>query len=121
MVKRAEKEGKLELDATIDKYLSLPDGKKYPKIIDLLTHTSGYMPYYFESPMIENFFKGRNDFYGINGEMIIDRVGKLNLDKESNGFNYSNFGFAVLGQVLKSVYGESWKTLTDDLLLNEMG
>ena len=121
MVKRAEKEGKLELDDTLDKYLSLPDGKKYPKIIDLLTHTSGYKPYYFESPMIENFFKGRNDFYGINGEMIVDRVGKVNLDKESYSFNYSNFGFAVLGLVLENVYGESWKKLADDFLLNEMG
>ena len=121
MVKRAEKEGKLELDATIDKYLSLPDGKKYPKIIDLLTHTSGYKPYYFESPMIENFFKGRNDFYGINGEMIVDRVGKVILDKESYSFNYSNFGFAVLGLVLENVYGESWKKLAEDFLFNELG
>ena len=121
MVKRAEKEGKLELDATIDKYLSLPDGKKYPKIIDLLTHTSGYKPYYFETPMIKNFFKGRNDFYGINGEMVKERIGKINLDKESYGFSYSNFGFAVLGLVLESVYGESWKTLAEDFLLNELG
>lgn len=121
MVKRAEKEGKLELDDTLDKYLSLPEGDNYPKIIDLLTHTSGYKPYYFESPMIENFFKGRNDFYGINGEMIVDRVGKVNLDKESYSFNYSNFGFAVLGLVLENVYGESWKKLADDFLLNELG
>lgn len=121
MVKRAEKEGKLELDDTLDKYLSLPDGKKYPKIKDLLTHTSGYKPYYFETPMIKNFFKGRNDFYGINGEMVKERIGKINLDKESYGFSYSNFGFAVLGLVLESVYGESWKKLADDFLVNEMG
>ena len=121
MVKRAEKEGKLELDDTLDKYLSLPDGKKYPKIKDLLTHTSGYKPYYFETPMIKNFFKGRNDFYGINGEMVKERIGKINLDKESYGFSYSNFGFAVLGLVLESVYGESWKTLAEDFLLNELG
>ena len=121
MVKRAEKEGKLELDATIDKYLSLPEGDNYPKIIDLLTHTSGYKPYYFETPMIKNFFKGRNDFYGINGEMVKERIGKINLDKESYGFSYSNFGFAVLGLVLESVYGESWKTLAEDFLLNELG
>lgn len=120
MVKRAEKEGKLELDDTLDKYLSLPDGKKYPKIKDLLTHTSGYKPYYFETPMIKNFFKGRNDFYGINGEMVKERIRKINLDKESYGFSYSNFGFAVLGLVLESVYGESWKTLAEDFFLNEL-
>ena len=121
MVKRAEKEGKLNLEDSIDNYLSLPEGDNYPKIIDLLTHTSGYKPYYFETPMIKNFFKGRNDFYGINGEMVKERIGKINLNKESYGFSYSNFGFAVLGLVLESVYGESWKTLADDFLLNELG
>ena len=121
MVKRAEKEGKLNMEDSIDKYLSLPEGDNYPKIIDLLTHTSGYKPYYFETPMIKNFFKGRNDFYGINGEMVKERIGKINLDKESYGFSYSNFGFAVLGLVLESVYGESWKTLAEDFLLNELG
>ena len=120
MVKRAEKEGKLNLEDSIDKYLSLPEGDNYPKIIDLLTHTSGYKPYYFETPMIKNFFKGRNDFYGINGEMVKERIGKINLDKESYGFSYSNFGFAVLGLVLESVYGESWKTLAEDFFLNEL-
>lgn len=121
MVKRAEKEGKLNLEDSIDNYLSLPEGDNYPKIIDLITHTSGYKPYYFETPMIKNFFKGRNDFYGINGEMVKERIGKINLDKESYGFSYSNFGFAVLGLVLESVYGESWKTLAEDFLLNELG
>ena len=121
MLKKGEMEGKLNLEDSIDKYLSLPEGDNYPKIIDLLTHTSGYKPYYFETPMIKNFFKGRNDFYGINGEMVKERIGKINLDKESYGFSYSNFGFAVLGLVLESVYGESWKTLADDFLLNELG
>lgn len=121
MLKKGEMEGKLNLEDSIDMYLSLPEGDNYPKIIDLLTHTSGYKPYYFETPMIKNFFKGRNDFYGINGEMVKERIGKINLDKESYGFSYSNFGFAVLGLVLESVYGESWKTLAEDFLLNELG
>ena len=121
MLKKGEMEGKLNLEDSIDKYLSLPEGDNYPKIIDLLTHTSGYKPYYFETPMIKNFFRGRNDFYGINGEMVKERIGKINLDKESYGFSYSNFGFAVLGLVLESVYGESWKTLAEDFLLNELG
>ena len=121
MLKKGEMEGKLNLEDSIDKFLSLPEGDNYPKIIDLLTHTSGYKPYYFETPMIKNFFKGRNDFYGINGEMVKERIGKINLNKESYGFSYSNFGFAVLGLVLESIYGESWKTLADDFLLNELG
>ncbi len=39
---------KINLDNTINSYLSLPDGNQYPTIEELLTHTSGYKGYYFE-------------------------------------------------------------------------
>jgi len=49
---RAIQEGKIYLDDTIDHYLDLPKKKHYPTIKQLLTHTSGYKAYYFETPMI---------------------------------------------------------------------
>ncbi len=62
LINKAIREGKVDLNATIDAYLSLPEGKHYPTILALLTHTSGYKGYYFEIPMIGNFFGGRNSF-----------------------------------------------------------
>lgn len=62
LINKATTQEKINLDDTIDNYLSLPYGKKHPTIKELLTHTSGYKGYYFENPMISNFFKGRNDF-----------------------------------------------------------
>ena len=121
LINKAATEGKLNLDSTIDNYLSLPDGNEYPTIKELLTHTSGYEGYYFESPMIFNFLVGRNDFYGITKESVLNKVSKLNMDKESYGFHYSNFGYAVLGLVLEAVYDTDYPMLVNDFVQNELG
>lgn len=112
---------KINLDNTINSYLSLPDGNQYPTIEELLTHTSGYKGYYFESPMIFNFLTGKNDFYGITKEMLLNKVSKLNMNKDSYDFNYSNFGYAVLGLVLESVYDTDYPTLVNDFAQNKLG
>lgn len=111
MIGKAVREEKIDIDATIDQYLDLPEGNIYPTIEELLTHTSGYKSYYFESPMVSNFFKGRNDFYGITKDTIIGRIGELNLPNEYYKFNYSNYGYAVLGLILETVYESNYTTL----------
>ena len=121
LVNQAIQEGKIELNATIDQYLDLPQGLSYPTITELLTHTSGYKGYYFESPMITNFLKGRNDFYGITKEQVLKKAGTLDMKKESYGFTYSNYGFAVLGLVLESVYDTDYTTLLNQFAQNDLG
>ena len=79
----------------------MQDGKKYPTIEELLTHTSGYNGYYFEAPMIFNFLVGRNDFCGVDKMSVLKRAGKIRLDKNEYAFSYSNYGFAALGLVWK--------------------
>ena len=73
MISRAVTEGRIRLDDTIDAYLPLPEGKSYPTITELLTHTSGYSAYYFSTPMIGNFFAGRNSFNGISRDMVLTK------------------------------------------------
>lgn len=121
MISRAVQEGKINLSAAIDLYLDLPDGNVYPTVEELLTHTSGYKGYYFEAPMISNFFNGRNDFYGITKDMVLDRAGSLSLPEGEYDFNYSNFGYAVLGLVLESVYGEDYTALMNRFLQDDLG
>lgn len=121
LINKAVQEGKITLESTIDKYLDLPDGNTYPTIEELLTHTSGYKSHYFEKPIVANFFKGRNDFYGITKEMTLERLGKVSVDKESYRFKYSNFGFATLGLVLEAVYDTDYAILCNDFLQNELG
>lgn len=121
LINKAITEGTICIDDTIDNYLPLPKAGGYPTIKELLTHTSGYEGYYFESPMISNFFKGRNDFYGITKEMVLEKAGELNMDKESYGFTYSNYGYAVLGLVLETVYHTDYTTLLNSFVQDELG
>ncbi len=121
LINKAITEGRINIDDTIDCYLPLPDGREYPTIKELLTHTSGYKGYYFDSPMISNFFKGRNDFYGITKEMVLHKAGRLNMNEDNYRFTYSNYGYAVLGLVLEAVYETDYTTLVNDFVQNELG
>lgn len=121
LINKAVIEEKLDINDTIDMYLRLPDGEDYPTIKELLTHTSGYQGYYFERPMVSNFLNGRNDFYGITKEQVLNRAGRLHMNKEYYGFTYSNYGYAVLGLVLEAVYDTNYTSLANDFIQNELG
>lgn len=116
MVSKAVQEEKITMDATIDRYLSLPAGNAYPTIEELLTHTSGYKSHYMESPMVFNFFRGKNSFLGITKTMIADKAGQLSLPDEDYAFHYSNYGYAVLGLILEHVYAEDYATLVNQFM-----
>ena len=121
LVSRAVSEGRISPDAAIDQYLPLPKGNTYPAVADLLTHTSGYNAYYFETPMIGNFFAGRNSFCGISRDRVLEKCKSLNMNKDRYGFTYSNFGYAVLGLVLEAVYGKDYTVLMNEFLQNGLG
>ncbi|MBM7616345.1 serine hydrolase domain-containing protein [Alkaliphilus hydrothermalis] len=118
---KAIKEGRISLDDSIDVYLNLPKKDYYPTIRRLMTHTSGYKEYYFEKPMILNFLRGKNDYNGISEEMLIERLGKINLDNTGYSFKYSNFGMATLGSVLERIYDEDYTKLINDYISEDLG
>ena len=120
LLARAIDEGKVDLQDSISKYLDLEEGKYYPTIERLVTHTSGYKGYYFEKQMIGNKLIGRNDFYSISKEQILSSVMEENLEDKDYEFKYSNFGFAVLGLVLEEVYAEDYCELVEDLNNDEL-
>lgn len=120
LIQKAVNEGKLDLNATIDSYLPLLEGRRYPSIKALITHTSGYKEYYFEAPMIANFLENKNSFRGISQEAVLSKAKKLNMHKESNQFEYSNYGYAILGLVLESVYKSDYTTLLNDFVENDL-
>lgn len=121
LINKALQEGKIRIDSTIDNYLSLSSENQYPTIKELLTHTSGYKGFYMESPMVSNFFKGRNDFYGVTKEMILGSAAKRSKNKAGYKFRYSNYGYAVLGLVLEAVYKTDYTSLLNAFLQNELG
>jgi len=117
---KAIEEGKIKLDDSIDKYLDLPKKDYYPTIKRLITHTSGYKSHYLENQMIVNFFHGRNSFYQIPKDILIKRVGKINLKNKDCSYNYSNFGIAVIGSVISEIYKDEYEALINDYILNEL-
>ncbi len=121
MLCKAISEDKLSLDDKIDKYLKLSPKSYYPTIKRLITHTSGYDNYYFESPMILNFLKGRNDFYGINENMLLKRIGRVKLENKDYKFNYSSFGISAIGAILEQVYHKDYITLMNSYIKQDLG
>lgn len=118
---KAVSEGKLNLTDSISKYLDLNDTKYYPTIERLLTHTSGYNAYYFESSMIGNKFAHiTNDFYGISRTQILNKVKSVSLEDKDYPFVYSNFGISVVGLVLEKIYGGNFTDIMNDFIRSEL-
>lgn len=53
--------------------------------------------------------------------MVLTRAKDLDMDRDDYGFEYSNFGYAVLGLVLESVYGTDYTALVNDYVRNNLG
>lgn len=119
LVQKAVQEGKLSLDETIDTYLGYETGNHYPTLRSLLTHTSGCKGYYFAKPFIRNFFTGGNSFLGVTKEIVREQGSKLHFDQEVHPWNYSNFGFALLGLILEEVNGQPMEEQLS-MLLSEL-
>lgn len=120
LVNKAVNEGKIDVDGSIDNYLELPQKEHYPTVRDLLTHTSGYKPYYLDGPMIKSHFTKSNDFYGVGDSDILKRLEKVDIKEQEYSFDYSNFGYAVLGLILEKVYETEYTTLVNEYLHNEL-
>ena len=56
---------------------------------------------YGKAPMIGDFFGGRNSFCGVSRDMALNKSKSLDMNRESYGFEYSNYGYAILGLVLE--------------------
>ena len=121
LIMRAEAEGTLNLSDRISRFLTLPDRAYDPTIARLLTHQSGYKSYYFERPMIGNFFSGENTFYNVSRGMMRRRIGKIRLQDHDYPFSYSNFGVSVLGLVLEEIYQTSYPELATAFVQQELG
>ncbi|SHO47678.1 serine hydrolase domain-containing protein [Anaerocolumna xylanovorans] len=118
---KAISEGKIDLNDQIDKYINLPEKQYYPTLKRLVTHTSGYKGYYFEWQMASNFLHGqKNDFYGIDENMLVEKLGKAERKDKDYKFRYSNFGFAAVGEVLSSAYGTDYTKLMNSFITDNL-
>lgn len=119
---KAISESRISLDTPIDSFLDLREKPRYPTIGSLLTHNSGYRPHYINLQMTRNFLtREANDFYGIDtGQLLRQAESNAPVD-EKYPWLYSNFGYAVLGQVNASAYNLDFTTLINDYLSSDLG
>ena len=120
---KAISEGKVGLNDTIDRFLKLPSKNYYPSIRRLLTHTSGYkFSYYHGSGSLTEAAPNFELFgAGVNEKMLLNTIGSINLEDKDYPFQYSNFNFAVAGLVLEKIYDETYTSLINKYLINDLG
>jgi len=113
------RQGKLQLDEDIHKYLSwFPDLKEKITIRNLLNHTSGIRDQW----QLLAISGTRLDDV-ITQEHIIKILSKqqaLNF-KPGEQYSYSNSGFTMLAEIVRSVTGQSLRQFTDSAIFKPLG
>src|SRR5678809_1133524 len=114
-----EKQGKLKFDDDIRKYLSwFPDMGKTITIRNLLNHTSGVRDQW----QLLAISGTRLDDV-ITQDHIIKILSKqqaLNF-KPGEQYSYSNSGFTMLAEIVRSVTGQSLRQFTDSAIFKPLG
>src|SRR5436190_280223 len=113
------KQGKLQLDDDIHKYLAwFPDLKEKITIRNLLNHTSG--------------IRDQWQLLAISGTRLDDVITQdhivkilsqqqaLNF-KPGEKYSYSNSGFTMLAEIVKSVSGQTLRAFTDSAIFKPLG
>ncbi len=113
------KQGKLKLDDDIHQYLTwFPDLKEKITIRHLLNHTSGIRDQW----QLLAISGTRLDDV-ITQEHIIKVLGKqqaLNF-KPGEQYSYSNSGFTMLAEIVKSITGQTLRKFTDSAIFKPLG
>jgi len=112
-------QGKLSIDDDIHKYLSwIPDFEKKITVSNLLYHTSGIRDYDY---LLNIVGTAPEDL--ITREHIIKVLSKqqsLNFDPGGQ-YMYSNSGYFLLGEIVRSVTGKSLRRFTDSAVFKPLG
>ena len=123
-------EGKMSLDDSIDKYLDgLNNGKYYPTLKRLATHTAGYPTYYplgvFEGTMLGIGLNKKQNRGVFPFSLDLEKMKKLAIESKLKDkdykWQYSNFGYALLGHAIGVVTGKGYRDSMDEFLTEELG
>ncbi|GLC79580.1 serine hydrolase domain-containing protein [Lacrimispora brassicae] len=123
-------ENKMQLNDSIQKYIAgLDTNNYYPTLRRIATHTAGYSPTYPISQreylnLIIDMILGKNQ--GINPlQMDLDcmkmLIQKTRLRDTDYRWNYSNFGYSLLGYGAGIVSGKGYWDTMKDFLSTEFG
>nr|WP_068891103.1 serine hydrolase domain-containing protein [Pedobacter panaciterrae] len=113
------KQGKLKLDDDIHKYLPwFPDLKEKITIRNLLNHTSGIRDQWqllaISGTRLDDVIKQEHIV------KVLSKQRALNF-KPGTQYSYSNSGFTMLAEIVKSVSGQTLRQFTDSAIFKPLG
>ncbi len=127
-------EGKLSLDDYVFGEKGLLNGSKYSgiknrnfyqiKVKHLLNHTSGWSLITYGDPMFipHKITKMDNVSYPIDFDDVVHFVITRHLPyKPGTRFNYSNFGYCLLGRIVEELTGDDYEEWVQDEILEPNG
>jgi|GEM_PF-2908611 len=112
-IARLWQQGKLELDDQLNKYIEIGKVGKL-KLRSLLSHTSGLR----RDGLLP--FWDNDDFPDKQGLFEEVRVKGVEVFAEDRKYKYSNFAYALLGQVIESVSGMSYEDFINTEIVNTL-
>jgi CubicO group peptidase (beta-lactamase class C family) len=121
---KAIDDGKISLDDTITKYISLDTGRHFPTIRQLATHTAGYGNYplkLYVRQIILLLFGKENPFLGYGYSNLVHDIAGKKLSNKKYKWNYSNFGISVLGYILGKTYESDYNIIMEDFIRQILG
>jgi beta-lactamase class C len=117
-------EKKIHLEDTIDQYLDLPQGKVYPTLVSLMTHTSGYAPFlsfrFIWAYLLKSKNMKMNLYKGLNSNLLYNQIKSIKLKKKTYKYHYSDMNAAVLGEIISIVEKKPFYEAMNDYLKNHL-
>lgn len=112
-------EGKVELDAPVQTYLSgYPSHGHEITVRHLLTHTSGIFNY----TSIPGYMGGSRIRADLTTEELIAVFSDLEMDfAPGERFSYSNSGYVLAGAVIEAVSGQTYAEFVQERIFDELG
>lgn len=113
LVMRCRDEGLLDLDDALGRFIPESDHREV-SVRDLLTHTAGLSsepvgPWWERSPGVDIDI------------LLVNNQGARTPFAVGEAFHYSNYGFALLGEIVARVRGASWYDVLREQVLDPLG
>ena len=124
LILKLQREGKLNIDHTIDRYLTLKKGN-YPTIYQLLTHTAGYhhlTPVEVTLPrLLLHGYARKNPYESCTAKTVITCLERRRFWRPRVRYGYSDFATAILAVLAESVTKTPFSELFEDFIRADLG
>lgn len=122
---QAAEEGLVRLDASVNEYLppeARGDQWEAVTLADLATHSAGIPPHPSNFGPLRLFLSGRarNPFSAYDTEMLLNGIRRAKVEPEGAYWEYSNFGYAILGDVLVRATGSPYPVLVSNRIFEPL-